>query len=90
MNQLASEQVVVEAPLSFTGSAKRLWRVSNSGWVRALIIVPAIATVWSVVVCWYALFGLWLVPYRLMRRSARKRKVTALQHQELLAILQAK
>jgi hypothetical protein len=35
------------------------------------------------------IFGLWLVPYRLLRRGARKRKAEAKRHRELLATLEA-
>ena len=41
--------------------------------------------VWGVVLGWYATFGLWLVPYRLIRRADRNRKRDALQHREMLA-----
>jgi len=37
------------------------------------------------VLCWYAIFGLLLVPYRLLRRGQRKRDVAAKRHAELLA-----
>ena len=37
---------------------------------------------------WYLTWGLLLVPYRLVRRSARKRKLEALRHRELLGTIQ--
>jgi len=80
---LDSERVVIEAPMSFTGSAKRIWRLSTIGWVRALLVV-AIMLAWTVVLCWYLLWGIWLVPYRLIRRSSRKQKRDALRHRELV------
>ncbi len=84
MNEtLASERVIIEAPLSFTGSAKRIWRLSPVGWVQALLVL-VILVAWTVVLVWYCTFGLLLVPYRLIRRSSRKQKRDALRHRELV------
>ena len=84
MNEpLASERVIIEAPMSFTGSAKRIWRLSNLAWVRALLVL-VILTAWTVVLVWYCTFGLLLVPYRLIRRSSRKQKRDELRHRELV------
>ena len=83
--ELESERVIIEAPMSFTGSAKRIWRLSTIGWVRALLVV-LIATAWIIVLLWYCTFGLLLVPYRLVRRSSRKQKRDALRHREMLEI----
>ena len=44
---------------------------------------------WSIVTIWYCIFGLLLVPYRLIRRSGRKEKKLALQHREQLEALTA-
>jgi hypothetical protein len=41
------------------------------------------------VACWYVIFGLLVVPYRLLRRGSRKRKKTAMQHREGLAAVNA-
>ena len=41
----------------------------------------------STIVGWYLLFGLFLVPYRLLRRGARKRKSEALRHREMLGAI---
>jgi hypothetical protein len=51
------------------------------------VIVIGILLVWTLVLTWYLIFGLWLVPYRLIRRSSRKNKREALRHQELLAVV---
>lgn len=84
MNEpLESERVIIEAPMSFTGSAKRIWRLSTIGWVRALLVL-VILTAWTVVLVWYCTFGLLLVPYRLIRRSSRKQKRDELRHRELV------
>jgi hypothetical protein len=90
--KLQSEQVVVEAPMSFAGSAKRIWKLTDqeNQWVRYLMMVLAvtlIAIAWTLVLVWYCTFGLLLVPYRLMRRGSRKSKKQALQHRENLEAL---
>jgi uncharacterized membrane-anchored protein len=53
-----------------------------TGAVLALILV-----VYPFILCWYLIFGLWLVPYRLIRHSARKNEKQSRQHAELLAQL---
>jgi uncharacterized membrane-anchored protein len=79
--------------MSFAGAAQRSWRIGDtlSGGQRiavvALVVVPLIALWWAAVVIWYLLFMLWLVPYRLLRRGARKRRAEALRHRETLATL---
>jgi hypothetical protein len=45
----------------------------------------AIFFAWTGVLAWYTVFGLLLVPYRLMRRTQRTGKRNALRHQELLS-----
>lgn len=90
---LASEQVVVAAPMSFAGSAGRLWKLTRLGahpaWKTLTIptAITLIALAWAVILCWYVIFSVFLVPYRLMRRGSRKRKREALQHREMLAAL---
>jgi uncharacterized membrane-anchored protein len=92
--RLASERVVVAAPLSYAGSAGRIWnltRISDVGWQKALLVGLAlvlVATAWLVVTAWYLFFGLLLVPYRLIRRGSRKRKRQGLQHREMIAAVQ--
>jgi hypothetical protein len=44
-----------------------------------------IGLAWFGVTCWYTIFGLLVVPYRLIRRGQRKRQVEALRQRELLA-----
>lgn len=73
-----SEQIV-SAPFSLTGSAQRIWRKFNP-----LLAVPFIAIAWTFIVSWYLIFGIFLVPYRLVRRSQRKAKLEQQRHQELL------
>jgi hypothetical protein len=88
--RLSSEEVVISAPMSFTGSAQRL-PVAESTAPRVGLVVVALLLIvlaWSVVLSWYLFFGLLLVPYRLLRRGSRKRRRQALQHRELLATMQ--
>jgi len=92
--RLASEDVIISAPMSYAGSAQRIMRVRRrvrGGWKLVAITVLAIVLVffvWAAVTGWYLLWGLLLVPYRLMRRGARKRKVEALRHRELMGTIQ--
>jgi hypothetical protein len=93
-SQLQSEKVVIAAPMSFAGSAARIWKLVRLrpepamrialGTAAILLIVVA----WTVVLSWYLFFGLLLVPYRVIRRGSRKRKREALQHREMIAAIQ--
>jgi hypothetical protein len=92
--RLASEDVIINAPMSYAGSAQRIFRIRRRGQggsqlaaLTALAIV-LILMVWMFVTVWYLLWGLWLVPYRLLRRGARKRKADALRHRELMGTIQ--
>jgi hypothetical protein len=88
--RLASERVIINAPMSFAGAAQRAWRIGGdmTGGSRvamvALVIIPIIVLWWATVLGWYLIFGILLVPYRLLRRGARKRKSEALRHREML------
>lgn len=106
VDQLQSERVIVQAPLSFTGSTKRILRLSEPNRVFAMrnvvgpwwkgillvlldgLIVLTVALflflAWVFDATWYLIFGILLVPYRLIRRSDRNRKRDALQHREML------
>ena len=42
---------------------------------------------WTLIVGWYLVFGIFLIPYRLLRRGARKRKAEALRHREMLGAI---
>jgi hypothetical protein len=83
---------VVAAPMSFAGSVGRIGnmaRNSNStGGVRGVIVWPVavmlIMLAWVVIAMWYLFFGLWLVPYRIVRRGSRKRKLAARRHAEVM------
>lgn len=93
--KLASEKVIINAPMSFAGAAQRAFRLrgDTTGLARvaATIGVILLTLVWWVaVVGWYVIFGILLVPYRFLRRGARKRKAEALRHRELLSALDKK
>jgi Domain of unknown function (DUF1707) len=92
--RLASEDVIINSPMSYAGSAQRIMRIrrrADGGGKLAAITVLAIVlilTVWVLVTAWYLMWGLLLVPYRLLRRGARKRKAEALRHRELMGTIQ--
>lgn len=92
--KLASEKIVVSAPTSFSGSAARIWKIteSDNDLLKWLLLVPialcSIFMAWSFVAIWYfiifGLFGIFVIPFRLLTRSRRNRKRNKLQHRELL------
>lgn len=92
--KLASEKIVVSAPTSFSGSAARIWRMTDSdnAALKWLLLVPIalclIFIAWSFVAIWYfiifGLFGIFVIPFRFLTRSGRNRKRNKLQHRELL------
>ncbi len=87
--KLASEKVVVSAPMSFAGSAQRVWKITDQQntivkGVLSLFAVVLVLVAWSFVSVWYLFFGILLIPYRLIRRGNRKDKVKAIQHREQL------
>ena len=93
--RLPSEDVIISAPMSYSGSARRIMRLkrrvtneSALAWATGACIV-LVAVAWLFVTVWYLMWGFLLVPYRLIRRGERKRRAEALRHRELLAALQA-
>ncbi|WP_371598913.1 hypothetical protein [Streptomyces sp. NBC_00564] len=104
--ELQSERVIVQAPLSFAGSTKRILRLTEpnrafalkavvgpwwKGALRVVLDCLLVLTVgvfmllaWTFIAGWYLLWGIFLIPYRLIRRSDRNRKREALQHREML------
>ncbi len=92
--RLASEDVIINAPMSYAGSTQRIIRIRRhaeaGGKLVALtaLAIMLILVAWVFVTCWYLIWGLWLVPYRLLRRGARKRKAEALRHRELMGTIQ--
>jgi uncharacterized protein DUF1707 len=93
--RLASEDVIINAPMSYAGSAQRIMRLrrraQGGGASLAAITGAAVVLVvaaWVLVTAWYLLWGIWLVPYRLLRRGARKRRMEAMRHRELMGTIQ--
>jgi uncharacterized membrane-anchored protein len=87
MAKLDSDRVVVQAPMSFSGSTRRIWKMTGGAPAMKALIPVALVLVllaWVLVACWYVVFGLLLVPYRLVRRGSRQRKRDSLRHQEVL------
>jgi len=91
--QLASEKVVISSPLSFSGSAQRIWKMTNVDnpivkIVLAFVAVMLIMFAWMFILCWYfvmyVLFGVFFFIFRLFTRSRRKNKRDKLRHREVL------
>jgi Flp pilus assembly protein TadB len=93
-DKLASEKIVISAPTSFSGSAARIWKITatENTLLKWTMLVPIalclIMCVWMLVAMWYiiifGLFGIFVIPFRLLTRSGRNRKRNALQHRELI------
>lgn len=108
--RLSSEQVILQAPMSYVGITRRVKRLMRPGHeladragdvdgaAKVATYAGAVAIftgVWLLMFCawllvtgWYVLFGLLVVPYRLIRRGQRKDRLRELQHRELLAATQ--
>ena len=94
-----SEDVIINAPMSFAGAAQRAFRLRRATMGLPPAVAAPVMTVvavcvtliwWAAVVVWYCIFGLLLVPYRLLRRGSRKRKAEARRHREMLDALEKK
>lgn len=92
--RLASEDVIINAPMSYAGSAQRIMRLRRRAHTErrlaaiTILAIVLVLMVWVLVTAWYLTWGLLLVPYRLLRRGARKRKAEMLRHRELLGTIQ--
>lgn len=92
MDKLQSEKIVLASPLSFIGSAKRIWRITETGGILKVIAIPAAIVIimftWVIISIWYIIiyivFGILFIPYRLLRRSGRKQKQEKLRHREII------
>lgn len=91
--KLASEKVVVSAPLSFSGSAQRIWKITDvenpiAKFALSLLAITLIVAAWMFVLCWYfvmyVLFGVFFFIFRLFTRGRRKSKRDKLRHREVL------
>lgn len=89
-DRLKSESVVIQSPTSYAGITRRILKIqrTDNAWVRWLVLVPVVAVLllmgWVFASGWYLVFGLFMVPWRLIRRGGRKRKREALRHRETL------
>ena len=88
---ISQKQDVVAAPMSFAGSlgrARNLMWHDRPVWYKAVFgwwLMPTLVLMWwMLILTWYMMFGLLLVPYRLLRRGSRKQKIQNRQHAELL------
>lgn len=65
------ERVVASVPLSFGRSAEVIWKLVGSGndIVLAIAAVVLIGLAWCVVLSWCLIWGVFLVPYRLITRA---------------------
>lgn len=97
MSKLKSENIVISSSLSFIGSAKRIWKITDvdNPVMKVLLSLVAAALIlfaWVFVAFWYVLiyviFGILFVPYRLLRRSSRKQKQAKLRHREVLEAIE--
>lgn len=92
--RLGSEDVIINAPMSYSGSAQRIARIRRRARdERHLMALTALAVLlitmaWLAVTIWYLTWGILLIPYRVLRRGARKRKAEALRHRELMGVIQ--
>jgi hypothetical protein len=86
--------VIINAPMSYAGSAQRISRLRRKAQSPGLkvavtiLVILLVLLVWALVTCWYLVWGIYLVPYRIIRRGARKRKAEALRHRELMGTIQ--
>ena len=77
--RLPSEDVILSAPLSYLGSAERIWRLRRHvtpGWqLTAATVATAILVVlvWAFVTIWYLTWGISRIPQEIGRASCRER-----------------
>ncbi len=97
MGKLKSEKIIISSPLSFIGSVKRIWKITDvdNPAVKMLLSLVAAALIlfaWVFVAFWYVLiyvvFGIFFIPYRMLRRSSRKQKQAKLRHREVLEAIE--
>ena len=97
MGKLKSEKIIISSPLSFIGSVKRIWKITDvdNPAVKMLLNLVAAALIlfaWVFVAFWYVLiyvvFGILFIPYRMLRRSSRKQKQAKLRHREVLEAIE--
>lgn len=82
---LPSEQVILESPMSYTGAARRAWRWRRRSILLLPVALVVLAVRWALVTVWYVVFGILVVPYRLIRRGRKHRQIAELRHREAMA-----
>ena len=83
----SSDKMVIEAPMSYAGSRKRIMGISDNTAIKILVLAPIVMVAWCFVFAWYLVFGILVFPYRLIRRGSRKQKKADAQHREVLEAL---
>ena len=84
-----SNKIVIEAPMSFSGSLQRLnnwfW-IDQPIWLMLTVswwLMPTLWIFWwALIIPWYLIFGIWLIPYRAARQDQRRRRKEHLERQE--------
>jgi hypothetical protein len=83
---LPSEQVIIQAPMSYTGSRRRIVRrVTRHTRLALPAAIPLTAVAWVAVTAWYVVFGVLVIPWRLVRRGHRQERRDQLRHREAMA-----
>lgn len=95
-----SSQMRLAPVLSFAGATERLWTLTRTDnpWLRYLLLIPAVTILvllaWIFVAVYYVgmygVFGIVFLPWRILRRGSRKRKIERTRHEEVLSALEKK
>jgi hypothetical protein len=79
----------IAAPMSFQGSRQRTRRVlwDDKPFIYKILVgwwlVLLVEVFWGFAIAgWYVVFGIFVVPYRIMRRGSRKRKADQKREQK--------
>jgi hypothetical protein len=84
---MQSNKIVIESPMSFAGSRKRILNLSDNAGVKAMLWFVVLVA-WIFVGIWYVfavgIFGWLLIPFRIFRRGSRRDKRLAAQHREMM------
>lgn len=90
MSLSKSEKVVVSSPMSYSGATQRLMNLAHvdNQLVKWFIAIPLVLIslifIYACITIWYVCFGIFIIPWRLLRRSQRKAKKERLSNQEML------
>jgi hypothetical protein len=69
-SELEGDRLVVSLPMSLAGSSERIWKLISPGNDIMLAVAAAVLVglTWCVVLCWYVIWAVFLLPYRLITR----------------------